>query len=199
MKAKGNIPSFPTSITQNTNNTPTVPSTLSTRHKTRRRQFLSSWHSFFTVFLLDTNRTFLMVICSFNIFFSTNNTTMKLLFTTQWSYCISRSYTASKCLVISQTIVILENRNTWWTDNRRVKEWLLYWFMCFYVLVNCVADSLYYSLHNDTPPKPIRGDTPSLLSNNRCSRAFKIQCNNVTHLLTKSRKIRRDWLLFDFQ
>ena len=59
--------------------------------------------------------------------------------------------------------------------------------------------SLYYSLHNDTPPKPNRGDTPSLLSNNRCSRAFKIQCNNITHLLTKSRKIRRDRLLCDFQ
>ena len=59
--------------------------------------------------------------------------------------------------------------------------------------------SLYYSLHNDTLPKSIRGDTPSLLSNNRCSRAFKIQCNNITHLLTKSRKIRRDRLLCDYQ
>ena len=65
--------------------------------------------------------------------------------------------------------------------------------------MNCVADSLYYPLHNDTPPKPIRGDTPSLLSNNQCSRTFKIQCNNVTHLLTKSRKIQRDRLLCDYQ
>ena len=65
--------------------------------------------------------------------------------------------------------------------------------------MNCVADSLYYSLHNDTPPKPNRGDTPSLLSNNRCSRAFKIQCNNVTHLLTKTWKIRRDRLPCDYQ
>ena len=32
------------------------------------------------------------------------------------------------------------------------------------VLVDCVTASLYYPLHTDTPPKPIRGDASSLLS-----------------------------------
>ena len=164
MNTKGNIPSFPTWIMQNTNSTPTTPSTLSTRHKTWRRQFLSSWHSFFTVFLLDTNRTFLKVTCSLDFLFSATDTSRKLLFTTQSRYYISRSNTASKCVFTFWTIVILENRNTWWADNRRVKEWLLHWLPCNLVIANCVIASLYYSLHNDTLPKPNRGDTSSLSS-----------------------------------
>ena len=161
---KGSISLFPTSITQNTSNIPTTPSILSTRHKTWRRQSLSSWHSFSTVFLLDTNHTFFMATCSLDFLFSTNNTTLKLLFTTQWSHCISRSSPVFKFVVIFRTIVILENCNIWWADNRRVKDWLLHWLPCNLVIANCVIASLYYSLHNDTLPKPNRGDTSSLSS-----------------------------------
>ena len=161
MNRKSNIPSFPTSITQESRNTPTTPSTFLTRHKTWKRKNLSSWHSFSTAFLLDTNLNYFMVNCSFALLFSANNTSLKQLFTTQWSYCISRSKPVSKCVVIFQTIVILENCNTWWADNRRVKEWLFHWLTCYCVLGDCVTASLYYWLHTDTLQNPIRGDASS--------------------------------------
>ena len=53
------------------------------------------------------------------------------------------------------------------------------------MLGDCVTASLYYSLHNDTLPKPNRGDASSLSSSDQCSRAFKIQRNSVIHLLTE--------------
>ena len=165
MNRKGSIPSLPTSITQNRTNTPTVPSPVSTHYRTWKRQLLNNWHSFSTVFSSGTNHAFIMITCSLDFLFCVNNTSPKLLFTTQTNNWVSRSYTTFKFVVISLTIVILENRNTWLADNRRVKEWLLHWFTCYYVFVNCVTASLYNSLHTDTPLKLIRSDASSLSSN----------------------------------
>ena len=164
MNTKDTIPSFPTSITQNTSNTPTTPSSFSAHHRTWKRYSFSSWHSFSTVFLSGTNLNYFMVNCSFDLVFSANNTSLKLLFTTQWSYCISRSYTVSKFVVIFRAIVILENCIWWWTENTIVIDWLFHSFTCYCELLNSVAASLSYSLHSDTPSKPIRGDASSLSS-----------------------------------